>query len=110
MKKTLTILILTLLVVSAGFAEVVRLAPDFSWEGVGSKHASLRSLKGQPVVLIVAKSAKEKIFRKQASRLKELYQEFASRNVIFVAAFEEEGGAVPSDVPFVIASNGAKIA
>ena len=110
MKKTLTILILTLALAGAGVAEVIRLAPDFSWEGVSSKHATLRSLKGQPVVLIIAKSAKEKIFRKQASRLKEIYQEFASRNVIFVAAFEEEGGTVPSDVPFVIASNGAKIA
>ena len=110
MKKTLTILILTLVVAGVGFAAVVRLAPDFSWDGVGNKHASLRSLRGQPVVLIVAKSAKEKIFRKQASRLKEIYQEFASRNVIFVAAFEEEGGIVPSDVPFIIASNGAKIA
>jgi len=110
MKKTLTILILTLVVAGTGFAEVVRLAPDFSWDGVGSKRATLRSLKGQPVVLIVAKSAKEKIFRKQAARLKEIYQEFASRNVVFVAAFEEEGGVVPSDVPFVVASNGAKIA
>ena len=30
--------------------------------------------------------------------------------MVFVAALEEEGGVVPSDVPFVIASNGAKIA
>ena len=110
MKKTLTILILTLAVMSAGFAEVVRLAPDFSWQAAGSKRATLKSLRGQPVVLIVAKSAREHAFRKQAARLKEIYQEFASRNVVFVAALEEEGGVVPSDVPFVIASNGAKIA
>lgn len=110
MKKTFTILILTLAVMSAGFAEVVRLAPDFSWQGVGSKHSTLRSLRGQPVVLIIAKSARERAFRKQAARLKELYQEFASRNVVFVAAFEGEGGTIPSDVPFVIADNGAKIA
>jgi len=109
MKKTLTILILTLALISAGFAEVVRLAPDFSWQGVG-KHPSLRSLRGQPVVLIIAKSARERAFRKQASRLKELYQEFASRNVVFVAAFVSEGGTIPSDVPFVIADNAAKIA
>ena len=110
MKKTFAILALTLAMVSIGFADVVRLAPDFSWQGAGSKKTTLKSLRGQPVVLIVAKSARERAFRKQAGRLKEIYQEFASRNVVFVAALENEGGIVPSDVPFVIASDGAKIA
>ncbi len=42
MKKTLTILLLTLAVMTAGFADVVRLAPDFSWPGIGNKRASLQ--------------------------------------------------------------------
>jgi len=110
MKKLVTVFILTMAIAVLGIADVVRLAPDFSWQGAGSKLSTLRSLRGQPVVLLVSKSAHERTFRKQASRLKEIYQEFASRNVVFVAAFVDEEGVVPSDVPFVIANNGAKIA
>lgn len=111
MKKTLTIFIAAVVMLGAAHAAVVRLAPDFSWPGAGSKHPTLRSLRGQPVVLLVARSAKDGTFRKQAKRLKEIYQDFASRNVVFIAAFEQEtGGVIPSDVPFVIADNGAKVA
>jgi hypothetical protein len=110
MKKTLAVLIATLVTLGLVQAAVVRLAPEFTWLGVGNKHPSLKSLRGQPVVLLIARSAKEGAFRKQAKRLKELYQDFASRNVVFVAAFQQDGGVIPSDVPFVVADNGAKVA
>lgn len=110
MKKTLIFLILTMAMLHVGFADIVRLAPDFSWQGAGSKRNTLKTLRGQPVVLIIAKSARDKAFRKQVKRLKEIYQEFASRNVVFVAALQEEDGVIPTDVPIVIANNGAKIA
>jgi hypothetical protein len=108
MKKTLTILIATMVMLGVAQAAVVRLAPDFSWPG--GKHSTLKSLRGQPVVLIVARSARDGTFRKQAKRLKEIYQDFANRNVIFVAAFQKDEGTIPSDVPFLIADNGAKVA
>ncbi len=107
MKKTLTILIAAAAMLGVARAAVVRLAPDFAYQGV--KHSTLKSLRGQPVVLIVARSAKDGKFRKQAKRLKEIYQDFASRNVIFVAAFQKDEGTIPSDVPFLIADNAAKI-
>ena len=110
MKKTLTPLILVFAMLAPCLAAVVRLAPEFTWQGVGGKNASLKSLRGQPVVLIVAKSARDHTFRKQAKRLKEIYQEFAGRNVVFIAALAENNGTIPSDVPFVIANDGAKIA
>jgi hypothetical protein len=112
MKKSLTIVVLTLAMLGTGFAAVVRLAPDFSWQGqgAGSKRTTLRSLRGQPVVLLIAKSAKDHTFRKQARRLKEIYQEFAGRNVVFVAALLDASGIMPSDVPIVVANDGAKIA
>jgi hypothetical protein len=110
MKKTLTAFVLTLALATSGFSAVVRLAPDFSWQSAGSRRATLKNLRGQPVVLIVARSANDHSFRKQAKRLKEMYQQFASKNVVFVAALQEEGGRIPSDVPFVIAGNGVKIA
>ena len=111
MKKTLALILATVALFGVVHAAVVRLAPEFTWLGAGNKHPSLKSLRGQPVVLLVANSARNGDFRKQAKRLKELYQDFASRNVVFFAAFEkEDGGVIPSDVPFVIADDGAKIA
>jgi len=89
--------------------EVVRLAPNFAIDGAG-KTTTLRSLSGKPVVLIVAKSARESAVRAQVKKLKELYQEFASRQVIFVAAFQDDNGAIQSDIPFALARNGAKVA
>jgi len=109
MKTKAAVLIFAVTALCVANAAVVRPAPDFAWQGVG-KATSLRSLRGQPVVLIVARSARDRTFRKQAKRLKELYQDFSAKNVVFVAAFKEEGGTIPSDVPFVVANNGAQVA
>jgi len=111
MKKILVLMIVAVAMLGIARAAVVRLAPEFTWLAAGNKHATLKSLRGQPVVLVVANSVRNGTFRKQAKRLKELYQDFASRNVVFFAAFEkDEQGVIPSDVPFVVADNGAKIA
>ena len=91
------------------WANVVRPAHDFTWQGAG-RATSLRSLKGQPVVLLIAKSDRVGAFKSQVNKLKELYQNFASRKVVFVAAFEEGEGTVKSDIPFAIAANGSKVA
>ena len=109
MKKTLLLFLSLLTLANTGLAAVAQLAPDFSLQGAG-KRSTLKSLRGQPVVLIVAPSAADRTFRRQAKVLKELYQQFASRNTLFVAAFLGERGTIPSDVPFVIATNAAKIA
>ena len=104
-----TISVLTFFLFSiAGFAETVRPAPDFAWEGVSGK-TSLKSLRGQPVVMLVAKSPRVGAFKKQIKRLREAYQQFASRNVVFVAAFSENDDRVNSDIPFVVASNGPRV-
>jgi len=102
-------LILLLLTSALALGEVVRLAPNFALEGAG-KTATLRSLQGKPVVLIIGKSADEKNVRAQVKKLKDLYQEFASRQVIFVAAFQDARDSVQSDIPFVLAKDGAKVA
>jgi len=90
-------------------AEVIRLAPDFTFPGVG-KAQSLKSVRGQPVVLIVAKSPKVKEFKTQVKNLRDIYEQFASKQVLFVAAFTGEVGPVTSDIPFVIANNGPAVA
>ena len=94
---------------AAAQAEVVRLAPDFTFPGIG-KVQSLKGLRGQPVVLLIAKSPKIKEFKTQVLNLKKIYQQFANKQVIFIAAFSEESGPVVSDIPFVTASNGAAVA
>jgi hypothetical protein len=95
-------------IVSAA-SPVVRPAPDFSFTGVGAKK-SLRSLRGQPVVLLISRSPDTGAFKKQAKRLAPIYQEFASRGTVFVAAFSEKDGQIHSNIPFVVALNGPAVA
>ena len=94
----------------ASHAAVVRLAPDFTFPGVGSSARSLRSVRGQPVVLLIATSPKNKAFKKQVKYLREIYEQFASKQVVFAAALGETDGPVKSDVPFVLANNGPAVA
>jgi hypothetical protein len=89
-------------------ANVVRLAPDFAIPGVKTK--SLKSLRGQPVVLLIANSPKNGDFKAQSKYLKEIYSEFASKQVVFIAAFTGDTGTIKSDIPFVVASNGPAVA
>lgn len=88
---------------------VVRPAPDFSYSGIGG-NKSLRSLRGQPVILILTKTPKTKAFRKQLKAIAPLYQEFASRGTVIAAAFSEGDGEVQSNIPVVVVNNGAAAA
>lgn len=103
----LCILCSLLLVTAAGADEVVRPAPNFGI--LGGK--SLRSLKGQPVVLVIAASPQSKAFRKEVRALGKQYSAFAARNAVFVAAFtQSNSGAIASNIPFATASNGPEVA
>ena len=106
-------LVLTLLlaVISAGHANVVRSAPEFSWPGAGNSKRSLKSLRGQPVVILIADSPKNGAFRKQLKRLAPVYHELAAKGAVFIAAFRSgEEGPVKSDIPFAVANNGSGVA
>jgi len=90
-------------------ADVVHPAPNFTW----AAGKTIQSWKGQPVVLLIAPSPSSGAFRTQAKRIADVYQEFAARNAVFVAAFadpESAGQPIPSNIPFVIASNGPQVA
>ncbi|HEV7403661.1 MAG TPA: hypothetical protein VGO11_12065 [Chthoniobacteraceae bacterium] len=89
---------------------MARVAPDFSFRG--AQVHTLRGLRGQAVVLVIADSPRTGAFKKQLRNLEEYYSDFASRQTVFVAAFkkQEADGAVKSNVPFIIASNGAAVA
>ncbi|MEI9897991.1 MAG: hypothetical protein WDN28_30080 [Chthoniobacter sp.] len=105
-------LLLTLSLVAVwatAHAAVVRLAPDFTFPGIG-KSQSLKGVRGQPVVLLIAKTPKIGDFKKQVENLGLIYQEFANKQVIFVAAFIDEAAPIKSNIPFVIANNGPAVA
>ena len=94
---------------ATSLAATVRNAPAFTFpsaEGV----KTLASLRGRPVVLVIARSAKVKVLREQLKNLKSVYHDLSSRGTIFIAAIAEGDAAVASNIPFAIASNGAGVA
>lgn len=84
-------------------------APNFTWDGP-PKANSFRAIKGQPVVLIIAKNSRVSQFRAQVKKLRELFQKFASEKVVFVAAIEDEKDNIRSDIPFAMANNPTQVA
>ena len=90
-------------------SSVVAPAPDFTFDAPG-KARSLRSLRGQAVVIVFGRDAANGAFKKQLKELAPLYQELASKRVIFIAALEKGDGPVRSNIPFVIANDGAGVA
>ncbi len=101
--------VLILSLCAAARADVVRPAPGFNLDGV-AKPMSLRGFRGQAVVLVIARTARDADFRNQVRRLRDAYSQLATEKVIFVAAIEQGPADVPSDIPFAIAANGAQVA
>lgn len=101
----LLLLIAILLLPPLASAEVVRPAPDFVWLSSGAKGKNLKSLRGQPVVLIVAESPRQRIFRAQVGQLQKVYQLLGNDKMVAVAAFTREPGVIRSNIPFVLAAD-----
>jgi hypothetical protein len=109
MRKLLIALAL-FVALGAADAAVVRLAPDFTFLGAGNRAYGLKSLRGQAVVLLITDSPDRRAFRKQLRYLQEIYQQFASKKVVFIAALKHGTGPIESNIPFVVADNGAAVA
>ncbi len=107
--KTLATIFALAFTAAHAASPLVRPAPEIAFSGIGGLK-SLRSLRGQPVVVIVAKSPTDRAFRKQVKAIEETYRELASRSTVFVAVFSENGSSVASNVPFVVAANGPAVA
>jgi len=84
-----------------------RPAPDFAL--VGGR--SLSSLRGQPVVVVVAKSPRSWRFRREIGEVSRHYVDFAARNTVFIAVFTgrpvdsssaETSTPIRSNIPFVV--------
>ncbi len=102
-------LVIALAFMGIAEARVVRPAPDFSWATSAGVAKSLKSLEGQPVVVLIAPSPKDRKFRKQVKQLEADYQRLASKGLICFAAFTEEGGRVGSNIPFIVAADGPRV-
>ena len=110
MRRLLVISTLSVLFSSAGLADVVRGAPEFTWLSSGSRGQSLKSVRGQPVVLIVAQSPVQRMFRAQVGQLQKVYQLLGNEKALAVAAFTQQPGLIKSNIPFVLAANPAAVA
>jgi hypothetical protein len=90
-------------------AAVVRPAPNFEMQDL-AHGSSLKSYRGQTVVLLITRSAREKKFRTMVYRLELLYGQFSTEKVIFVAAIETGPQEVKSNIPFALAANPQQVA
>jgi hypothetical protein len=105
-----TAILALLALLTAASATVIHLAPEFTFLGAGEKARSLRSLRGQAVVLIIGDSAKSGAFKKQLKNLEGSYAEFASKQVVIIAALANGEGPIPTNIPVTVATNGAAVA
>lgn len=90
-------------------AVVVRPAPNVNWIDSSGRQKALSALKGQPVVLLIAPSPRDRSFRSQLGQLRRMYERYAAQRVVFIAAFTGEGGRVESNIPFVLAADGPRV-
>jgi hypothetical protein len=91
-------------------ANVVRAVPDFSWIGADGKLENLSEFRDQPVVLLITTGPRNWAFRSQIGQLQKVYQRLAATGAVCVAAFTQETGLIRSNIPFVQAQDGPRVA
>lgn len=104
--KILLFLFIALVISHPLQSEVVREAPTFNWTDSTGSAKPLKSLRGQPVVLVIAKSPRQWAFRSQVGQLQKIYERFAAEKVLCVAAFSGEQDLIRSNIPFLTVPDG----
>lgn len=110
MRPLFLALALGLLAVPVLRADVVRPAADFAWLDASGKTRDLKSLRGQPLVVLIAPSPRDWTFRSQVGQLQRAFQRFAANKLVVFAAFTTEGGLIRSNIPIVTAVDGPRVA
>jgi hypothetical protein len=115
--RSIVLLLITSLILGANGMKllakdslVVNAAPGFNGGASAGRKITLASLKGKPVVLLIASSPKDRAFRSQMKELKGRYERLASQGMLFFAAFTSEGGRIPSNIPFILVDDPAAVA
>jgi len=89
---------------------VINPAPAFAGGAEVGKTIQLASLRGKPVVLLIAPSPRDASFRRQLAEFKGVYERLAAQGFLFFAAFTSEGGRIPSNIPFILVNKPADVA
>jgi hypothetical protein len=90
-------------------AVVVRPAPNVNWIDSTGRQRGLAVLKGQPVVILIAPSPRDRAFRAQLGQLRKMYERYAAHKTVFIAAFTQESGVIRSNIPFMVAADGPRV-
>jgi hypothetical protein len=95
---------------SAASPIVSSAAPSFSGGKEQGRSVSLTSLRGKPVILLIASSPKDRSFRRQLSELRGRYERLAAKGMIGFVAFTGESGQIRSNIPFLTVDRPADVA
>jgi hypothetical protein len=92
---------------SAAASPIANLAPPFTGGANAGRKITLSSLRGKPVLLVIAPSPRDRAFRRQMQELRGYYERLAAQGLICFAALTSEGGRIPSNIPFVLVDDAA---
>lgn len=101
---------LAVMAAAGAHALVVNPAPNITWIGSTGKAQNLSAFKGQPVVVLIARSPRDWSFRAQVGQIQKMYERYGADRTVFIAAFTEQPGVIHSNIPFAIASDGPRVA
>jgi hypothetical protein len=90
-------------------AIVVRQAPNINWIDSAGRQRALSALRGQPVIVLIAPSPRDRAFRSQLGQLRKMFERYAAQKTVFIAAFTQEGGVIRSNIPFMVAADGPRV-
>jgi len=110
MKYRLLLVVCCLLAPGLLPARVVNPAPNIPWVDSSGKIKGLAAFKGQPVIVIVAPSPQDRMFRAQVGQVQKIFERFGAQKVVLMVAFTQEQGLIRSNVPFVLAADGPRTA
>jgi len=86
------------------------IAPEFAGGSEVGRLIKLSSLRGKPVLLVIAPSPNDRAFKSQMSNLRGSFEHMAAQGFICFAAFTLESGRVPSNIPFIQVNDPASAA
>ena len=93
---------------SVAMAEVVRPAPQVAFPPADGHARTLKSFKGQPMIVLLADSAKRGDFRTQLKEMEKSFDRLSVRKTVIAAAFKkEDSGEIRSNIPVITLPNGA---
>jgi hypothetical protein len=84
---------------------VANAAPAITGGASAGRTITLASLRGKPVLLLVAPSPRDRAFRAQVAELKDRYERLAAQGLLCFAAFTAENGRIPSNIPFIMVND-----